>query len=201
MELIRKRKFRMVVCGFIAYLALVGFCLAYSTEAPVRGNKSMILTDYVTGEELQTLPYGNRSFNMTVFGNRVIHAPVSLMSGQGFKAKFKAELEGTADADLKVDLYADGFDLEDCEFGTILHEGENEVEGEIYFEGKKYPPTCEFRIFTETEGAQVTVKKLHITRIENKRVGHWGYLCLGVMIIFLCATLVLFINDRRNAGN
>ena len=42
-------------------------------------NKSMILTDYVTGEELQTLPYGNKSFSMTVFGDRVIHAPVSLM--------------------------------------------------------------------------------------------------------------------------
>ncbi|WP_155832006.1 hypothetical protein [Butyrivibrio sp. WCD2001] len=199
MELIRKRKFRMVVCAFIAYLALVGFCLAYSTDAPVRGNKSMILTDYATGEELQTLPYGNRGFRMTAFGTRVIHAPVSLMSGQGFKAKFIAELEGVSAANVCVDIATTGFDPEECQFDTVIHEGENEVQGEFYFDGVNHPAAAEFRIFTNTEGAQLTVTKLHISRIENNRVGHWGYLCLGVMAIFLAATVVLYVLDRRGA--
>ncbi|SEM26390.1 hypothetical protein SAMN04487770_13121 [Butyrivibrio sp. ob235] len=199
MELIRKRKFRMVVCAFIAYLALVAFCLAYSSDAPVRGNQSMILSDYVTGEELQTLPYGNKSFSMTAFGSRIIHAPVSLMSGEGFKTKFKVTLEGASEANLIVDLFSEGFDLKDCEFETTIHEGENEVEGEIYFEGVGHPQTSEFRIFTDTEGAQFTVTKLRITRIEKQRVGHWGYLCLGVMFVFLAATVVLYVLDRRGA--
>ncbi|MBE5845315.1 MAG: hypothetical protein E7302_14275 [Butyrivibrio sp.] len=199
MELIKKRKFRMVVCAFIAYLALVGFCLAYSTEAPVRGNKSMILTDYATGEELGTLPYGNRSFSMTCFGTRVIHAPVSLMSGQGFKVKFNATIEGAPDAIVCVDLCTTDFDPEECEFDTHVVEGENEVSGEIYFENVNHPVASELRIFTSTEGAQLTVTKLRLDRIENQRVGHWGYMCLAVMFVFLAATIVLFVLDRRGA--
>lgn len=199
MELIRKRKFRMVVCAFIAYLALVAFCLAYNTEAPVRGNQSMILTDYATGEELQTLPYGNKSFSMTAFGTRVIHAPVSLMTGQGFKAKFNVTLEGVTDANVCVDLCTTDFDPKECQFDVAVHEGENEVSGEFYFDGVNHPAAAEFRIFTNTEDAQITVTKLKISRIENNRLGHWGYLSLGVMFIFLGATIVLFVLDRRGA--
>ena len=100
MKLLKKRKFKMAVSFFIAYAFLVAFSLAASNRAPVRNNESMIITDYNTGVELNNIPYGNHSFKTSIKDSIVLHAPVSLMSGQSFHVKYKATLENVSKAEI-----------------------------------------------------------------------------------------------------
>lgn len=201
MELIKKRKFRIVVYAFIAYLALIGFCMDYSKDAPVRSDQRIFLTDYTTGADIGSHPYGNKNLNLTASGTEIIHAPVSLMTGQGFRIEFTGTVTGTPEADVCVDLNTADFDPEECQFGQKLTEGENEVSCDLYYENIDHPTASELRIFTNTEGSQLTVTNLKIERIESKRVGKKGYICLGIMVVFLSAAVILFTIDRKGDKN
>ena len=200
MKLFLKRKFRILVCYFVAYLCLVAFSLAATNRAPVRNNESMILTDFSTGQELDIVPYGNHSFKMVISDNKVMHAPVNLMSGESFHVKVKAELEGVPEAEMTVDLSADEFDMTSCSFKTVIHEGENEIEGELVFDGVQHPPIAELNVYTTTPGAVVTITKPNFTRIESVKVGYLAYIALALTAFFVALGTIMLVLDRKQAA-
>ncbi|MBE5842684.1 MAG: hypothetical protein E7302_00735 [Butyrivibrio sp.] len=200
MELISKRKFRVAVCYFIAYLCLVAFSLGASNRAPIRNNESLILTDYVNGMEIENVPYGNHSLSMALKDNYVLHAPASLMSGEGFHIKLNADLQGVPEAEVIVGLSANGYDLSACSFSTSIKEGENEIEGELVYEGVNHPQTAEISVYSTTPGAEITVTKPKFTRMERVRVGHLAYTALAATIFFAGLGTIMLIIDRKTAA-
>ncbi len=200
MNIIKKRKFRMTVCFFIAYFCLVAFSLAATNRAPVRNNESLILTDFSTGMEIENIPYGNHSFKSTLKDNYVLHAPVSFMSGESFHVKFNATLEGASEAEIVTDLSAGEFDMTPASFTTVLKEGENEVEGDVQFDGLEHPPTGEINIYSITPGATITITKPNFVRVESVRVGYLAYAALALTLLFLMIGLVMLVIDRRQAA-
>ncbi len=200
MKLVKKRKFRVAVCYFIAYLCLVAFSLAASNRAPVRNNESMILTDFANGMEIENVPYGNHSFKMTIKDGYVMHAPVSLMSGESFHIKFKAQLDGVDEAEIVTDLSAGEYDMSACMFSSSLKNGENEIEGDLVFDGIEHPATAEINVYTTTPGAEITITKPKFTRIEAVRVGYLAYTALGLTFLFLLIGTVMLVKDRKQAA-
>ncbi|SDB18838.1 hypothetical protein [Butyrivibrio sp. INlla16] len=197
MKLLKKRKFRMALYFLFGYLSLVAFSLAASNRAPIRNNESMIITDYRTGVELETIPYGNHSFKAAVKDSIVLHAPVSLMSGQSFHVKYRAILEGETEAKVTADLSAPGYDLSSCSFTTDIKEGKNMVEGDLVFDGVNHPQTAEINIYSSTPGVEITIAKPHFTRTEEIRVGYLAYTALIMTFIFMALGAILLIRDRR----
>lgn len=200
MELVKKRKFRVAVCYFIAYISLVAFSLAASNRAPVRNNESLILTDFANGMEIENVPYGNHSFKMVLKDGYVMHAPVSLMSGESFHIKLKAQLDGVDEAEIVTDLSAGNYDLSGCSFSSVIKNGENEIEGNLVFDGIDHPATAEINVYTTTPGAQITITKPKFTRIEAVRVGYLAYIALTITLVFFIIGSAMLIKDRRQAA-
>lgn len=190
----------MALSFLIAYAFLVAFGLAASNRAPVRNNESLIITDYSTGVEINNIPYGNHSFKTTIKDSIVLHAPVSLMSGQSFHVKFKATLEDAKEARVAADLSAPGYDMSACSFYADITEGENIVEGDLVFDGVAHPQTAELNIFSLTPGVEMTIAGPHFSRIEEVRIGYLAYTALVFFIVFLCLGIVQLVKDRRQAA-
>ena len=187
----------MVLSFFCAYVFLVAFCLAASNRAPVRNNESLIITDYSTGVELDNIPYGNHSFKTSVKDSVVLHAPVSLMSGQSFHVKFIAVPEDAAGGRVTADLSAPGYDLSACSFSADIHEGKNIVEGDLLFDGVNHPPTAEINIYSSTPGVEITIMKPSFKRVEDVQVGYLAYAALVLFIIFMCLGIFQLVKDRK----
>ncbi|WP_026664678.1 hypothetical protein [Butyrivibrio sp. FC2001] len=199
MELFKKRKFRLAICFLVSYLSLVAFSLASTNRAPVRNNESLILTDFSTGFEIENIPYGNYSFESVLKDNLVLHAPVSFMSGESFHVKFEASLSGVPEAEVVTDLSAGEYDMSACSFTSVLHEGENVVEGDLFFDNIEHPASGEINIYSITKGAEITITKPHFSRIENKRVGFLAYTALTISAVFFILGVVMLIKDRAQA--
>ncbi|WP_156036134.1 hypothetical protein [Butyrivibrio sp. AE3004] len=200
MSLILKRKFRILICFFIAYLCLVAFSLAATNRAPVRNNESLILTDFASGQEIEDIPYGNHSFRMTIAGSDVIHAPVNLMSGESFHVKFRARLEGVSEAEVVSNLSSGEYDIPICFFSAELVEGDNEIEGDLFFDGVAHPPVAEINIYTTTPGAEITITKPKFIRTESVRIGYLAYTALTLAFVFLVLGCIMLFLDRKQAA-
>ena len=189
------KKFRAVMCFFIAYICIVAFSLAATNRAPVRNNESLILTDYSNGFEIENIPYGNHSLSMTIKDRYVLHAPVSFMSGESFHIKYEASLAGAAEAQVTTDLSAGEYDMSACSFDVALKEGDNVVEGDLVFEGVNHPESGEINIYTNTPGVEITVTKPQFTRVEKNKVGYLACTALALAVIFLVIGIVLLLID------
>ncbi len=187
----------MVLCFFVAYISLIAFSLAATNRAPVRNNESLILTDFSNGDEIENVPYGNHSFRSVLKENYVLHVPVSFMSGESFHVKYKATLLNASKAEIITSLAAGEYDMSSCSFTTVLDEGENLIEGDLYFDGINHPQTGEIYIYSVDPGIEIAITKPDFRRVEDKRIGYLAYTALGLTVVFLFMGIITLIIDIR----